>query len=137
MSAQLMDQPKGQRRMISPASLDRAAHDAYEGSTFFDGPWACLPAANQARWRQTVLTVAANRVTPAPWSFADLTDKQAAVLDAIAAGLLQREIAAEMGVGMSAVSNHLQAVLARTGCRDRAELLDRYQAWRDEREVAA
>lgn len=119
--------------MISPATLDRAAHDAYDGSTIFDGPWERLPAANRARWRQTVLTVAANRVTAAPWTFADLTDKQAAVLDAYAAGRLQREIAASLGVGMSAVSNHVQSVLARTGCRDRAELLDRYAAWRDGR----
>ncbi|WP_328909470.1 response regulator transcription factor [Streptomyces sp. NBC_00234] len=62
----------------------------------------------------------ARQAPAAPW-VARLTDREAAVLRLMVAGLANAEIAGRMGVGVATVKTHVAAVLAKTGARDRTQ----------------
>ncbi|MFD5893398.1 response regulator [Streptomyces sp. NPDC060366] len=63
----------------------------------------------------------ARRHPAAPRWVSRLTDREAAVLRLMATGLMNAEIAGQLGVGPATVKSHVAAVLAKTGARDRTQ----------------
>ncbi|GAY12516.1 helix-turn-helix transcriptional regulator [Pseudonocardia sp. N23] len=70
--------------------------------------------------------VVLHREVPPP---AGLTMRELQVLSAMAGGGSNAEIAAALGVGVRTVGTHVEHVLAKTGCRTRAEAAARAATW--------
>jgi len=54
---------------------------------------------------------------------AGLTDREVDVLRAVARGLSNQEIGAELHIGYGTVKTYVSSLLAKLGCRDRAQLV--------------
>ncbi|MFE7131048.1 response regulator [Streptomyces sp. NPDC057638] len=61
------------------------------------------------------------RMPSVPVDLSELTPREVEVLRLIASGLDNGEIAAEMGIGVQTVKNHITSVFAKLGVRDRAQ----------------
>jgi len=59
----------------------------------------------------------------------DLSDRDRQVLSALARGRTNRQIGAELGLSESAVKAQVHALLSRTGCVSRAQLVARAYEW--------
>jgi DNA-binding CsgD family transcriptional regulator len=62
------------------------------------------------------------RTTGGP-AFGDLTAREREILDLVAAGLSNAEIAGRLGLGEKTVRNHVSAVFAKTGASSRARAI--------------
>jgi DNA-binding NarL/FixJ family response regulator len=58
-----------------------------------------------------------------PAAFADLTERELDVLKLLAQGLSNREIADQLYLGTSTIKTHVNRLLSKLGCRDRAQAL--------------
>ena len=63
----------------------------------------------------------------------DLTERQRQILHGISQGKRNVEIAAALRISQQTVKNHVTAILARTGSRDRAQLAYLYARWQEVR----
>jgi len=52
-----------------------------------------------------------------------LTDREKAVLELVCRGLTNARIAGQLYVAESTVKSHVKAILGKTGCRNRVELV--------------
>ncbi len=55
-------------------------------------------------------------------AFAFLTERQAQVLDKLASGLTNKEIASELGVSTSTIKTHVLFIYQKTSCSSRIQL---------------
>lgn len=61
--------------------------------------------------------------TPAPTAYQSLTDKEREVFDAVAQGLSNAEIGAQVFASESTVKTHVGAILRKLGLRDRVQIV--------------
>jgi DNA-binding NarL/FixJ family response regulator len=61
--------------------------------------------------------------TPVPTAYAELTDKEKEVFDAVAAGLSNAEIGERIFASESTVKTHVGAILRKLGLRDRVQIV--------------
>lgn len=107
----------------APADAGRAA----QAWLPMDAPDAMLLAAVHAVAAGLAVTAAAEPSTGATRPRVEdatdtsLTDRELDVLKALADGLVNKEIAARLGISSSTVKFHLQAIFAKLGVRTRAE----------------
>jgi DNA-binding NarL/FixJ family response regulator len=71
----------------------------------------------------TLLDVQFVQALPAPPSYLTLTDKEREVFDAVARGLSNTEIAAQIFAGESTVKTHVGAILRKLALRDRVQIV--------------
>ena len=65
----------------------------------------------------------ASRVPPTADNQASLTEREVEVLGLIAQGLSNQQIASRLVLGVSTIKTHINHLLAKTACRDRAALV--------------
>lgn len=65
---------------------------------------------------------AAEPAKPAHLNVSDLTETEARVAEAVARGLSNKEIAAEFGISVRTVENHVSHILAKKGISNRVEI---------------
>jgi DNA-binding NarL/FixJ family response regulator len=69
-----------------------------------------------------LLRTFAHRGTPPPQPTSPLTEREEQVLVAVARGLTNHEVAAELYISLSTVKTHLGSLMAKLGVRNRVEL---------------
>lgn len=67
---------------------------------------------------------------PALDMFASITDKQRQVLDQLAAGLTNKEIASQLGLSPSTIKTHILCIYQRTRCSNRIQLALKWLQYR-------
>ena len=65
---------------------------------------------------------AAETVEPAQINYEDLTEAELRVAEAVARGLSNKEIAAQLGISVRTVENHVSHILAKKGFSNRVEI---------------
>lgn len=90
--------------------------------TVLDGIAACLNLAWRAVSEVSRPTGTARSGARAPW-VPPLTARELDVLGHVAAGLSNPEIAAALCISTATVKTHVNHLLAKTACRDRAQLI--------------
>jgi DNA-binding CsgD family transcriptional regulator len=83
------------------------------------------PAAGSAAIAVTIETTEPTRRTDLYAGVAGLTDRETAVLHAVAAGHDTRHSADRLGISQHTVQDHLKSIFAKTGTRNRRTLLAR------------
>lgn len=58
----------------------------------------------------------------------DLTDREEAIMKQLVLGLLNKEIAKELGISKNTVERHLANIFGKLGARNRLEAVRQYQA---------
>ncbi|HET9076600.1 MAG TPA: AAA family ATPase [Acidimicrobiales bacterium] len=64
----------------------------------------------------------AARVAPNPWPGSGITEREAQVLELVARGRANKQIASELGLSVRTVEKHVESLLRKTGARSRTEL---------------
>jgi two-component system, NarL family, nitrate/nitrite response regulator NarL len=71
---------------------------------------------------QAVLQAMSSDPLPSPGSLDRLSERERQIVEGVARGLKNRDIATEYGISENTVKRHLQSIFSKTGVRDRLEL---------------
>jgi two-component system nitrate/nitrite response regulator NarL len=71
---------------------------------------------------QAVLQAMSSDPLPSPGSLDRLSERERQIVEGVARGLKNRDIAVEYGISENTVKRHLQSIFSKTGVRDRLEL---------------
>jgi two-component system nitrate/nitrite response regulator NarL len=71
---------------------------------------------------QAVLHAMSSDPLPSPGSLDRLSERERQIVEGVARGLKNRDIATEYGISENTVKRHLQSIFSKTGVRDRLEL---------------
>ena len=106
---------------IAPDGLSRALQGVMNGHLAMGRPMA----ASLMRRLATLIDTRPERLSAADLS--ELTERETQVLELVADGLTDRQIAVELGVSMRTVEKHVSNTLHKLGCRERREAAARYR----------
>lgn len=106
---------------IPPDGLSRALQGVMSGHLAMGRPMAAL----LMRRLATLIDTKPERLTAADLS--QLTERETQILELVADGLTDRQIADELDVSMRTVEKHVSNTLHKLGCRERREAAARYR----------
>jgi DNA-binding NarL/FixJ family response regulator len=115
------------------ASVDNAVAALRHGMAF---DFLCKPIIDLTRLQQALDSALAHRRTLIPLPPVgcelpgDLSDREREILDHLASGLANKDIAARTGISEKTVRNHLSAIFRKLGVDNRIQALVLYQQWR-------
>ena len=105
-------------KQTAAADLVKAIREVRKGNAYFSPPIA-----QRLRERTYLANSATNPEQPAPAPNVELTLREAEVLQLIAEGFANKQIAGELGLSVKTVEKHRQQVMNKLGIHDTASLV--------------